>query len=579
MKRLLLNYIRPLYLTIIIGLLLSMIGTILIVAQPLVIRNLINSLSGESTLSLYWNIFLLISIPILATIISYIQTFFLSGIGQKITQKLRGDLFDRMLLFNTEFLDKTAPGRMYQYIQDSIIIGEGYIDRELVPAILSIFTLIFTFISMWWMDIPISLIVLFFSSLTVLLTAFTGTKVKNVGKKSIEARTGSAEFLHEVLENIRTIRLFSGKEKEMKTWQKWLALERNYWMKTRLIGDLNVKGIFILIQSLCISIVIIYGYLRIQDNLISLGSLVAFITYVPIVFQSVSALQRVQLGTKKVNVVLDQLYYILDYSTERGGSNQLIKRKEALEVSFKNVDFYYPNRTEGLTNINISFKPGSITLIVGPSGVGKSTIIDLITCLYFPDKGDVNIAGVSTRDVNIEELRKQIGIVPQSVVIWNRTLKENLLYGNPFAEEISNERIKEIIILTKLHSFVKKLPMGLDEVLGPNAVQSSGGERQRIALARALLRNPSILIFDEMTSALDPILSKEITEFLWSEEILSTKLIVSHRLTFASRVDQILVVTPEGTIISGQHDDLLESNSLYKQLVEADQFKNSNVLG
>ncbi|MBB3125377.1 ABC-type multidrug transport system fused ATPase/permease subunit [Paenibacillus rhizosphaerae] len=149
------------------------------------------------------------------------------------------------------------------------------------------------------------------------------------------------------------------------------------------------------------------------------------------------------------------------------------------------------------------------------------------------------------------------------------------MYGLSSDEQVTDEQINEIIHKTHLDSLVKKLPKGLDEKLGPNAIQASGGERQRIALARALLRNPSILIFDEVTSALDPILTEEIIELIWSQEITSTKLIVSHRLTFASRVDQILVVNPDGTVTAGRHTDLKDSHNLYRKLVMADQFGGS----
>ncbi|MEK4759686.1 ABC transporter ATP-binding protein [Viridibacillus sp. FSL E2-0187] len=573
MKRLFVNYVRPLWKPIIIGLALSLVSTLLMVSQPLVMKNLINTLTGGQTTSFIRNVTLLISIPILATVISYIQTYFLSGIGQKISQKFREDTFQSMLNQPTEYLDKNSAGSMYQNVQDSIIVGDGYIDYELVPAILSVFTLLLTFGSMLLLDIPISLIILAFSLLTVFLTAMTGTKVKEVESKYRGARIGSADFLQEVLANVRTVRLFTNRDREIANWKKWLEIDRGFWMKRRLISDLNVNGILIFIQSLCLSIVIIYGYIRVQNDLLSLGSIVAFIAYVPMVFQSVSSLQRAQLGTKKVKIVLNQIYTLLDSQSENPKNKGKTVEDKALEIEFKNVDFHYPDRQEGLIDINFTAKQNSTTLIVGPSGVGKSTIIDLLTCLYYPNKGEVSIAGKPTVDWNKDELRKQIGIVPQNVVIWNRTLRENLLYGISNAHQISPERIDEVIRITRLESFVKKLPDGLEEVLGPNAVQASGGERQRIALARALLRNPAILIFDEVTSALDPILSAEITELIWSKELVSTKIIVSHRLSFASRVDQILVVDTDGTITCGKHTDLKDNHSLYNQLVMADEFQ------
>ncbi|KOO51983.1 ABC transporter ATP-binding protein [Viridibacillus arvi] len=575
MKRLFINYVQPLWKPIIIGLALSLVSTLLMVSQPLVMKNLINTLTGGQTTSFIRNVTLLISIPILATVISYIQTYFLSGIGQKISQKLREDTFQSMLNQPTEYLDKNSAGSMYQNVQDSIIVGDGYIDYELVPAILSVFTLLLTFGSMLLLDVPISLIILVFSLLTVFLTAMTGKKVKEVESNYRDARIGSADFLQEVLANVRTVRLFTNRDREIANWKKWLEIDRGFWMKRRLISDINVNGILIFIQSLCLSIVIIYGYIRVQNDLLSLGSIVAFIAYVPMIFQSVSSLQRAQLGTKKVKIVLNQIYTLLDSQSEHPKNKGKTMEDNALEIKFKNVDFHYPDRQEGLIDINFTAKQNSTTLIVGPSGVGKSTIIDLLTCLYYPNKGEVSIAGIPTVDWNKDELRKQIGIVPQSVVIWNRTLRENLLYGISNADQISPERIDEVIKITRLESFVKKLPNGLEEVLGPNAVQASGGERQRIALARALLRNPAILIFDEVTSALDPILSAEITELIWSKELVSTKIIVSHRLSFASRVDQILVVDTDGTITCGKHNDLKDNQLLYNQLVMADEFQDT----
>ena len=356
-----------------------------------------------------------------------------------------------------------------------------------------------------------------------------------------------------VVENALAIKQASAEDYERERLHTKMKSAVPLWMKlTNLWGSLTLyQRMTILITQI---IIFIFSVLYIQQGTMTIGELIAFNTYAAMVFGPFIVIARNWQTIQNGIVNIQETEKILELDTEPYENEGSIKLEVKGNIDLKNIYFQYETGKQVLENISFSVKAGQIIALVGESGVGKSTLIDLISAYHFPISGEVLIDGHNIKDLNLKTLRKQIAVVPQEVVLFNDTILMNIKYGNFNA---TDEEVREVAKKAHAYDFIEKFPQKWDQIVGERGVKLSVGQKQRVAIARAMLRNPKILILDEPTSALDAGSEKIITESF--DELMKgkTTFIIAHRLSTVRKADNILVFKEGKIIESGKHEELL----------------------
>ncbi len=368
-----------------------------------------------------------------------------------------------------------------------------------------------------------------------------------------------------VVENALAIKQASAEDYERERLSTKMKSAVPLWMKlTNLWGSLTLyQRMTILVTQILIFILSVY---YIQQGSMTIGELIAFNTYAAMVFGPFIVIARNWQTIQNGIVNIQETEKILELDTEPYDKKGSVKLDIKGDIELKNVNFQYESGKQVLENISFKAKAGNVIALVGESGVGKSTLIDLISGYHFPNKGELLIDNYSIHDVNLKSLRQQIAVVPQEVVLFNDTILMNIKYGN---FNVTDEQVKDVAKKAHALDFIEKFPNKWEQIVGERGVKLSVGQKQRIAIARAMLRNPKILILDEPTSALDAGSEKIITESL--DELMKgkTTFIVAHRLSTVRKADIILVFKDGKIIESGTHDELLKiEGGEYKRLYE-----------
>ncbi len=368
-----------------------------------------------------------------------------------------------------------------------------------------------------------------------------------------------------VVENALAIKQASAEDYERERLSTKMKSAVPLWMKlTNLWGSLTLyQRMTILVTQILIFILSVY---YIQQGSMTIGELIAFNTYAAMVFGPFIVIARNWQTIQNGIVNIQETEKILELDTEPYEKKGSVKLDIKGDIELKNVNFQYESGKQVLENISFKAKAGNVIALVGESGVGKSTLIDLISGYHFPNKGELLIDNHNIHDVNLKSLRQQIAVVPQEVVLFNDTILMNIKYGN---FNVTDEQVKDVAKKAHALDFIEKFPNKWEQIVGERGVKLSVGQKQRIAIARAMLRNPKILILDEPTSALDAGSEKIITESL--DELMKgkTTFIVAHRLSTVRKADIILVFKDGKIIESGTHDELLRiEGGEYKRLYE-----------
>ncbi|MFY9214051.1 MAG: ABC transporter ATP-binding protein [Tissierellaceae bacterium] len=325
-----------------------------------------------------------------------------------------------------------------------------------------------------------------------------------------------------------------------------------------------ISGVGIISNVLNLIVISLGGYF-VYVKIIDIGDLLAYTLYVNFFMQPIKRLtnitQQLQDGATGFERFLEIMNIEPDI-VDKEDAAELVEPQG--EIQFENVSFSYKNGEERvLSNINLTIEKGKTVAIVGPSGAGKSTLCHLIPRFYEIDDGRIMIDGTDIRDIRLKSLRANIGLVQQDVFLFTGTIKDNILYGKPSASE---EEVTEAAKKARIHDFIMTLPNGYDTYIGEKGVMLSGGQKQRISIARIFLKNPAILILDEATSALDNETEALVQESLNDLSRGRTSLIIAHRLSTVKNADEILVLTNEGIVERGKHQELLSQDGLYSQL-------------
>lgn len=566
-----LSYIKP-YMH---RLLFAMVCTIMAAAGnlyiPWIIKDMIDEvLADKNGTMLNWIAASIIAIFIVRGLFWYGQNYLMSYVGQSVIIDIRAAVFKKLQRLSVSFYDKNKTGTIMSYVTNDVNALQSAMVENTIEMITEGFILIGSVVAMIYLDWRLTLFTVCTFPVVLWFMEFFGKKIRKTGGRIQECTADITSVLQESVASARVIKSFVREDYEVDRFDvENKANFRANMKNAQLMATLT--PVVELVAAIGVTMIIWYGGNNVINGTITAGSLVAFLTYAVNISNPIKRLTRVIGNIQKALAAAQRVFMIIDMPEEIAESRDAKQLPEVSgKVEFQNVSFAYNDKGNVITDLSFSVKPGEVIAIVGPSGAGKSTIANLLPRFYDVNKGDIKIDGHSVREVTLDSLREQVGIVPQETMLFNGSVYNNILYGRLDA---TKEEIEAAAKAANAHDFIMQLTDGYETKLGDRGVNISGGQRQRIAIARAILKNPRILILDEATSALDTESERVVQEALDRLMVGRTSFVIAHRLSTVKNADKILVLEKGNLVESGTHDELLALDGLYAHLYKI-QYRN-----
>jgi len=512
---------------------------------------------------LYIIVAMIIGIYTMKGVGRFFQNYLMSITSQKVIKRLRDELFEKIIGLPVTFFNESSTGMLMSRITYDV----GLIQSS-VPAFISLIREVFTIIGLacvvLYQDWKLGLIAIFVLPIFVAPVVKLGKKIKKYSKKSQETIGDISSMLKETITGIKVIKSFTNEDKEKERFKKNNETFLNQQIKATFYNELG-SPIMEFLGSIIIGTIIIYGGTQVIQGKSTPGTFFSFLAAIALMYDpfkrinsSNSTIQAAIGASERVFEILDQ------YESQKSPEGDIICNAKGEPIEFKNVYFKYNNQDNYvLKNISFRIDPGETVALVGPSGSGKTTIANLLPRFYDVTDGAILIGNIDIRNFTLKSLRNNIAMVSQDVFLFNDTITYNICYGS---DEIDIQRVIEAAKAAYADDFIMELPYGYNTTIGEMGVRLSGGQKQRLAIARAIYKNPPILILDEATSALDTESEKIVQSALDNLMKGKTSLVVAHRLSTILSADKIVVMNNGQIEAIAPHKELLELSPLYRRL-------------
>ncbi|WP_337868728.1 ABC transporter transmembrane domain-containing protein [Meiothermus sp.] len=519
----------------------------------------------------------LIVIFALQAVFNYLNTYLLVRVGQGVVADLRKALFTHLLTLPVRFFENRKTGEITSRLTSDASTVQNAVSGSLVQFINQAITLIGGIVIIFVTSWKLSLVMLSVVPVVILLASFAGRRLRKLSTQVQDRLAEANANAEEAIVGVRVVQAFTAEQVETHRYSQRILEALKLAVR---VGSLRAAyfgaGIsFATFTSL--ALVIWFGGRLVLAGEMTVGALVSFLFYTFFVAISIASFTGLYATFQETLGASRRIFTLLDEQSEIKAEAPNSKLGEVRgQVSLENVSFRYGDRgnTYVLQGVSLRAHPGQVVALVGPSGAGKSTVVSLIPRFYDPSAGRILLDGINIRQVEPLELRQHIAIVPQETQLFSGTIEENIRYGKPQATQAE---VLEAAKAANAHEFISAFPQGYQTLVGERGVKLSGGQRQRIAIARALLKNPRILILDEATSSLDSESEALVQEALDKLMQGRTTFVIAHRLSTVRNADQIVVLDKGQVVQQGTHEELLAQGGLYKDLYEL-QFREETPL-
>lgn len=572
--RRLLQYMRPYLKELILAVICIVIAAGCNLYLPWIIKDMIDKvLTNKDMMMLNMICIGIVVVFLVRGVFFFGQSYLVSYIGQKVIIDVREVMFRKFQRMPMAYFDRHQTGETMSFITNDVAAIQSALVDQLIEMVTEGSILIGSIVMMLYLDWKLTLLTLVVIPVVGQAMKIFGRKIKRNGTVIQERMADITSLLQESISSIRVVKSFVREKYEIERFSKQNQLNFQAAMKNVQLNSMLTPTVEFL-AAISITFIVWFGGYEVLNDEMTAGALVAFLTYAVNLANPVKRLSRVYGNLQRAMAAVDRVFAVIDLKetiTDKPDAKALPETKG--EVSISNVTFEYKKGVPALSDISLEVKPGQMIAFVGPSGAGKSTIANLIPRFYEVTSGKIAIDGHDIRDVTLASLREQIGIVPQETMLFSTTVRENIRYGRLDA---TDEEVEAAAKAANADSFIKELPQGYDTPIGERGLNLSGGQRQRMAIARAILKNPRILILDEATSALDTESEKIVQAALDKLMIGRTSFVIAHRLSTIFNADQIYVIDNGHVKEHGTHEELLRNNGLYSHLYNI-QFNKKSV--
>lgn len=558
------RYIKPYSGTIVIALVCTILASAVNLYFPQIIGNVIdNVLARKDTDTLNLIAVTTIVLILLQGIFLYGQTYLIAYASQKIVIDIRRALYQHLQELSMIFFEKRPIGAIMSYITNDVAALQTALVNNVIDFVSHSVTLIGSIILVIYIDWKLSLLMFISFPLILATINMSGNKMRVKSRTLQERAADITAFLQETILAVRVIKSFSREKYGLERFD--YENNRNFQAQMKIVQVMAIlTPIINILSTIGITAILWFGGHEVIEGNLTSGSLISFLVYVINLPTPVKRLGNIYSDIQRALAAAQRIFEVLDIEPE---VKEVRNAKELPTVdgyvTFKNVSFEYEQGNPVLANISFEARPGELIALVGPSGAGKTTVASLIPRFYDPINGSISIDNIDINTVTIQSLRQQIGIVPQETILFSGTIYQNILYGD---FEASKEEVIAAAKAANAHGFIMEMPDGYETLIGERGNQLSGGQRQRIAIARALLKNPRILILDEATSALDMESELLVQQALDRLMVGRTSFVIAHRLSTVQRANLIIVMEKGRIIESGDHDTLIKAGGLYNKL-------------
>ncbi|MCB0153185.1 MAG: ATP-binding cassette domain-containing protein [Anaerolineae bacterium] len=569
--RRLLRYVRPYRSRMILAMVALSFSTLLGLAMPLVVRNIVDVVFVERNFPLLNAMAGLLTVIFLVqAIFSFINRYNIAFAGERVVTDLRQRLYDHLMTLSLRFFADRRTGEIVSRVTNDVTTLQAAVTDDIVTLLQQSLTLIGGVIFLFYLDWRLTSIVIIGIPFVTVVIIFLGRKIRQAATDVQDRLAEASAVVEESVGGVRIVKSFAREAYEISRFQTKIEQTFAAAMRRAKISAILAPTIGFL-AFMSITMTLWFGGYEVIQGRLTPGGLVAFLIYTMLVAGPLAQFSGLYSRFQSALGATERLFELLDLEPDIADAPDAYPLPTIVgQVRFEQVSFEYETNAPLLHDIDLAVEPGQVVALVGPSGAGKTTLVNLIPRFYDVSAGAITIDGHDVRQVTGLSLRQQIGIVPQESAIFSDTIRENIRYGKL---EATQAEIEAAARAANAHDFIMRTAQGYDTLVGERGIKLSGGQRQRIAIARAILKNPRILILDEATSSLDSESEQLVQEALERLMQSRTSFVIAHRLSTVTNADWIVVLNEGRVVEQGSHAQLLaEESGLYRRL-HAMQFK------
>jgi ABC-type multidrug transport system fused ATPase/permease subunit len=567
-----LRYVRPYRWTFVGGLIFIALSAGNTMTFPFLLKKLIDSAHGNVT---GWTpetiALVMLGLQGLQVVISFFRIYLFTSVGENAVADMRKDIYQRIIMMPMDFFAQRRVGELSSRITADVSQIQDAVTTVFAEILRGLLTLVACIVLILMISQKMTLLMLAVVPVIVVIALLFSKYIRKLSRLAQDQLADSGTVVQETLQGIANVKSFSNEWYEINRYNKSIRNVVTLAIKTGRFRGLFVSTMLFSVFG-AIILVVWYGVGQMQQHLLTDGELMAFVVYTAFLGGTMAGFAELYSQLQKTLGATQRVRELLKETTEdvaTANSNLENEFKLQGNVSLQSIRFSYPSRKEltVIKDISIEAKSGEQIAIVGPSGAGKSTLVSLLLRFYEPDEGGIFFDGRKAADIPLTQLRKQIALVPQDILLFGGTIFENIAYGKPGS---TLEEVQEAARKANAHNFIMSFPEAYDTLVGERGTKLSGGQRQRVAIARAILKDPVILLLDEATSSLDSESESLVQEALDNLMKNRTSFVIAHRLSTIRKADKIIVLEDGRVKESGTHDELIT--------IEAGLYKNLNKL-